>query len=189
MITNALINNTENIPTKKAKAAPKPKFSVSLLLVAIKCMSTLLTTKQHFNYGLNIMTALVSRMALKAVPEAINAICDCFSTIFKEDETGETTLEAIKLMSRFIKNKSYNVPKRVLETFLSLRLREELVRHRDNENGQDGANNKKRKKKDEKHVSRKMRKINKHEEEVEKEMREAEAVVDKEEREKRVSSF
>ncbi|RKO87098.1 CBF/Mak21 family-domain-containing protein [Blyttiomyces helicus] len=96
-------------------------------------------------------------------------------------------------------NRNYDVPEPMLKSFLHLRLRDELVvsrgdeeprrssgpskgkeRDKDIARNQDGVLGKKRKKGEEPHVSKKMRKVNRKDAEVEKELKEAEAVYDRE---------
>ncbi|CAG8780857.1 8291_t:CDS:2, partial [Cetraspora pellucida] len=86
-----------------------------------------------------------------------------------------------------IKSKSYVVHEEVLNTFLHLRLKEELsVKTLNNEDSvYDKTKGKKRKfdkQGPKKHLSKKLKKLYKERKEVEKDMKEAEAVVNREER-------
>ena len=132
--------------------------------------------------------------------------------VFQNDESGESSLDAVRLLSKMIKSREYAVhPEviifmkgflfpllfivtptdvlclwKVLNTFLHLRLKDELSAAKDDSN--DVARNKKKRKGDKVHLSRKMRKLAKERKLIEKEMKEADAIVDKEEKEKTVSS-
>nr|KAJ3419515.1 hypothetical protein HK105_006854 [Polyrhizophydium stewartii] len=145
-------------------------------------ISNLLKSVAHFNYRVNIMTVVVGAMRKVKNPDLLNTCCESFETLFREDETGEASLEAVRLISRFAKQANYQIRGRIIKIFLSLRLVDEL--HLPGEGAQ--ATTKKRKA-DREHVSKKMRKINRAHAEIEKEMKEAEATVDREEREKRHS--
>ena len=115
--------------------------------------------------------------------------CDAITEVFKNDESGEASLDAVKLITKMIKSKGYVVHEEVLNTFLHLRLRDEFNIRTSHED--EAIKDKKRKwKKQEpkKHLSRKMRKLEKERKRIEKEMKEAEAIVDKEDKEKRVSA-
>ena len=90
----------------------------------------------------------------------------------------------MKLISRLIKNKNYNVREQVLQTFLYLRLKDEL-KLPDKEEENKNKNNK-RKKKQQPFLTRKARKVLKENKEVEKEMKEYEATIDLERRQKMV---
>ncbi|KAK3812849.1 MAG: nucleolar complex-associated protein-domain-containing protein [Benniella sp.] len=162
---------TENDGSKKAKA--------DLATVAIHCMCNLLTNITHFNFRLNLMTALIARMSRRHWSELSETCSKTFKEVFKEDESGEASLDAVKLITKMIKSKSYLVHPNVINVFLTLRLKEELpTRH----GGDEDTNPKKRKKKEKVHISKKNRKLLKAKKEVETEMKEAEAVVDKEEK-------
>ncbi|KAI8825104.1 CBF/Mak21 family-domain-containing protein [Fimicolochytrium jonesii] len=179
-----ILENTVQATVKSTEEAEQ-----SLLVVAIRCMADLLTSVTHFNFRLNLMTAVVARMTLKN-PPAVSAICcNALCTVFVADESGEASLEAVKLISKAIKAKHYQVQEEVLNTLLRLRLnkdakadkKERKLKHYDDK---DRHNDRKRKKND-KHVSRKIRKVEKHNKEIEKELKEAEAVYDQDEVQKR----
>ncbi|KAI9207010.1 nucleolar complex-associated protein-domain-containing protein [Polychytrium aggregatum] len=159
-----------------------PHRDSSLAVVGVQCLTELLTSVPHFNFRINIMTAVVSRMVVKSPPEIPQLCCDAISTLFSKDEEGEPTLEAVKLISKMIKARNYVVGDNVLKTFLTLRLKDELVPKNDSKQNDKAS---KKRKKEQEHVSKKMRKIEKKDNEVEGEMKEAEAVFDKAEREKK----
>ncbi|KAF9080475.1 hypothetical protein BGX23_002101 [Mortierella sp. AD031] len=160
----------DDAATKKAKA--------DLATVAIHCMCNLLTSVTHFNFRLNLMTALIARMSRRHWSELSETCSKALKEVFTEDEAGEVSLDAVKLITKMIKSKSYLVHPNVISAFLTLRLKEELPTRT---NG-DEENPRKRKKKEKVHISKKNRKLLKAKKEVEVEMKEAEAVVDKEEK-------
>lgn len=89
------------------------------------------------------------------------------------------------MITRMVKSKNYAVHENVINTFLHLRLRDELTpvasqASKDTEK-QRGAKRKKQ------FLNKKARKALKETKEIEKEFKEAEAVVDKEEKEKHVT--
>ena len=160
----------ESDATKKAKA--------DLATVAVHCMCNLLTSVTHFNFRLNLMTALIARMSRRRWSDLSETCSKALKEVFTDDESGEVSLDAVKLITKMIKSKSYLVHPNVISAFLTLRLKEELPNR---QNG-DEDNSRKRKKKDKVHISKKNRKLLKAKKEVEVEMKEAEAVVDKEEK-------
>lgn len=112
-------------------------------------------------------------------------------TIFSNDLTGSTSLEAVRLLNRMVKERRFNVHPRALSCLLHLRLKTELgVRASAtsvDKVGRDqvmGGKNKRRKGKDREqpHLSKKAKKALKERKEIQREFREAEAEVDKEER-------
>ncbi|CAG8752975.1 15297_t:CDS:2, partial [Cetraspora pellucida] len=156
---------------------------------ALKCMCDLLISVTHFNFRLNLMMTIVSRLSTSKFTKMSAMCCDTIIEIFKNDESGEASLDAVKLITKMIKSKSYVVHEEVLNTFLHLRLKEELsVKTLNNEDSfYDKTKGKKRKfdkQGPKKHLSKKLKKLYKERKEVEKDMKEAEAVVNREEREK-----
>ncbi|RIB16573.1 nucleolar complex-associated protein [Gigaspora rosea] len=157
---------------------------------ALKCMCDLLISVTHFNFRSNLIMAIVCRMSTAEFTKMSAMCCDAIIEVFKNDESGEASLDAVKLITKMIKSKGYVVHEEVLNTFLHLRLKEELsIKVSNNEDSVNNQTKGKKRKYDKKelkkHLSKKLRKLDKERKEVEKEMKEAEAVVNKEEREKR----
>ncbi|KAI9249766.1 nucleolar complex-associated protein-domain-containing protein [Phascolomyces articulosus] len=152
----------------------------SLVLVAMRCLCELLTTKTHFNFRLNLMVTIVSRMSVVNWNEVADMGCKAMITVFENDESGRTSLDAVTMMTRMIKSKNYAVHENVINSFLHLRLRDELAPLA-SRSDDDESRGKKRKKQ---FLNKKARKALKETKEIEKEFKEAEAVVSKEEKEK-----
>ncbi|KAF9947388.1 hypothetical protein BGZ72_010594 [Mortierella alpina] len=159
--------------------AAATKAKADLATVAIHCMCNLLTSVTHFNFRLNLMTALIARMSRRSWSELSETCSKALKEVFADDESAEVSLDAVKLTTKMIKSKSYLVHPNVINIFLSLRLKEELPTR---QSGEEDGNSRKRKKKEKVHISKKNRKLLKAKKEVEVEMKEAEAVVDKEEK-------
>lgn len=118
-------------------------------------------------------------------------------TVLDNDQVGETALELVRLLNRMIKERRFNVHPNVLTCLLHLRLKAELgVKASDTRADRNEEPNRKEKRNKGKnkhnpelpHLSKAAKKAEKERKEIEKEMREAEAEVDREEREKTVSS-
>ena len=140
---------------------------ISLLKVCVTCMTELLKAVPHFNFRLNLITAIVSKMVLKKYPE-LTAMCGkALTELFENDELGEASMESVQVMADKFKAYKYDIPPQAITPLYYLRLAEFTSGKYRRE--------KKRKSK-EGHVSKKQRKIDKHQKEVEEEMREAEAV-------------
>ncbi|CAG8555523.1 4751_t:CDS:10 [Acaulospora morrowiae] len=155
--------------------------------VALQCLCDLLTSVTHFNFRSNLMTIIVQRMSAPELNKMSVMCCNAIIRVFREDESGEASLDAVKLLTKMIKSRQYVVHEEVLNTFLHLRLRDELNVNSLRDDDKSKINGKKRKlnkHEPKKHLSRKMRKLEKERKEIEKEVREAEAVVDKDEKEK-----
>ncbi|KAI8853921.1 CBF/Mak21 family-domain-containing protein [Chytridium lagenaria] len=151
----------------------------SVATAAIRCMTELLTTVPHFNFRINLMTAVVGHMATRQPADIGVMCCNAVKRVFKSDVTGETSLEAVRLISKFVKARAFKVGPEVLGTFLHLRLKDELASVAEEEKEKAGG---KRKRDEKVHMSKKARKVSKLEKEVQEEMKEAEAEVDREQR-------
>ncbi|ELU04426.1 hypothetical protein CAPTEDRAFT_154522 [Capitella teleta] len=94
-----------------------------LVMVALKCLCELMVAHPHFNFRTNII-ALVIPFACKFNPELSNLVCEYVRKIFKSDKSGESSLEIARLIGRVVKVTKFRVSERVLETFLSLKIKE-----------------------------------------------------------------
>ncbi|KAJ3380299.1 Nucleolar complex protein 3 [Lobulomyces angularis] len=173
--------------TKKNSKKENYKVDESLLIVAVRCLTELLQSVSHFNFRINILMAIVDRMSLKTPPEVSILCCNSISNLFDNDITGESSLEAVKLISKMLKQKNFNVTDEVLKTFLHLRLQSELHVEKNTEAEKQDKKTKNKnfnKKKKSPHISNSIRKVMKDYKEIEDEMKEAEAVVNKDEKKK-----
>ncbi|CAG8608991.1 13236_t:CDS:10, partial [Ambispora gerdemannii] len=180
----AYLQSLQNAVKATEKNPKKEKDAIGR--VALQCMCALLTSATHFNFRLNLMNAIIARMSTRKFTD-MSAMCrDTIIEIYKNDESGEASLDAVKLTTRMIKAQKYKVHEQVINTFLHLRLRDELVSANRTAASSDSQQQYMKKRKQERrHISRKMRKLEKDRQSVQKEMKEAEAVVDREDKEKK----
>ncbi|KAF8258615.1 nucleolar complex-associated protein-domain-containing protein [Lactarius quietus] len=159
--------------------------------VALQCMCTLFVEVTHFNFRVNIMSAIVARLSKKSWDEASNLCLDSVITVFRADTTGIPSLEIVRLLNRMIKERRFAVHPNVLTCLLHLRLKTELgIRASEAKAEREEVKREKphqRKKSKVKgaestHLSKKAKKALKEKKEIQKELKEAEASVDKEER-------
>uniref|UniRef100_A0A4W3K2U6 Nucleolar complex protein 3 homolog n=1 Tax=Callorhinchus milii TaxID=7868 RepID=A0A4W3K2U6_CALMI len=140
--------------------------------VAIKCLCELLVALPHFNFHNNITVMIVPLMndASKQISEMC---CEAVKKLFKQDKVGESSLTMVKVISGLVKSRNYEIKSEVLNTFLSLRIKEVEVK----KDSEDIAPKKKFMTFKEKRqsLSRKQRKWKKAEEKLEKELLETEA--------------
>ncbi|KAG0170744.1 hypothetical protein DFQ28_003874 [Apophysomyces sp. BC1034] len=155
----------------------------SMALVAARCLCELLTTKIHFNFRLNIMASVVARMSTLKWNEIADLCCKSIIVVLENDESGRASLDALRMITRMIKSKGYAVHENVVNSFLYLRLKDEMVpvAHQSEETDSKG---KKRKRESKPFLTKKARKALKETKLIEKEFQEAEAVVSKEEKDK-----
>lgn len=164
--------------------------------MALQCLCTLLTDLTHFNFRANIMGAIVGHLSRKSWDESSDLCLRSVTSVFRADETGEASLELVRLLNRMVKERHFQVHGNVLSCLMALRLKNELhVRSSDTKADKADANEhvkrgkgkgKKGKDGEPVHLSKQQKKALKEKKEIEKEMREADAEVDKEERAKTV---
>ncbi|KAH9854145.1 nucleolar complex-associated protein 3 [Lenzites betulinus] len=170
------------------------KAKSELAEAALHCMCTLLVEVTHFNFRVNLMSSVVAALSRKSWDKTSDLCLDTLIKVFRADNTGEPSLEVVRLMNRMIKERKYNVHPEVLSCLLHLRLKTELgVRSSDSRadkestgkgfsKGRAAARRAKGKTVDQPHLSKKAQKVMKERKEIEKEMHEAAAEVDKDER-------
>ncbi|XP_064630556.1 nucleolar complex protein 3 homolog [Lineus longissimus] len=146
----------------------------SLRDISIQCMCSLLASHPEFNFRSNMIATLVPFMN-NETPEIADQVCDCFKEVLKADKMGEISLEMVRLASKYIKSKSHQVKPKVLNVFLSLRIKEVDFEHTKTENK--AAKHERLRK-----MSKRERKRNKKMVEVNKELQEAAVSEDKNKR-------
>ncbi|KAL0946935.1 hypothetical protein HGRIS_013095 [Hohenbuehelia grisea] len=162
-----------------------------LSTVALQCMCSLLSEVTHFNFRVNLMSSIVARLSRKSWDESSDLCLNTLIKVFREDLTGQASMEIVRLLNRMIKERRFNVHPDVLTCLLHLRLKTELgVRASDSRTdkpeSQPSHKGKRRgtgnKAVDQPHLSKKAKKALKEKKAIEREFRDAEAEVDKEER-------
>lgn len=158
----------------------------NLLKVAVFCLTELLGSASHFNFRVNILTAIISKMIMKKNPDITKMCCDAIEKLFINDEIGEHSLEAMKIISDMFKAAKNDVLAITLDPFLSLNLKD-CNSKRIQSSKASMYDNPKKRKKETVHVSKKMKKINEYRKEVDQELKEAESSFDLEEKQRFVS--
>lgn len=90
--------------------------------VAITCACTLVTAVPHFNFRTDLLKILVGKLSSRKIDDAFNKCLRALETLFRDDEEGRPSMEAVSLLSKMMKAKSYQVHETVLNLFLYLRL-------------------------------------------------------------------
>jgi nucleolar complex protein 3 len=154
---------------------------MSIAKVAVNCACGLLMHVPHFNFRGELLKMVVQVLSVKTVDETFTKCRTTLEEIFRNDEEGRVSFDAVQMLTRMFKAKHYRVDESVINTFLCLRLLSEL----DVKASQETVENpRKRKKKDREFRTKKARKQEKENKEIEKELKEADATVSHEEREK-----
>ncbi|KAK3333589.1 nucleolar complex-associated protein-domain-containing protein [Cercophora scortea] len=94
--------------------------------IAITCACTLLGAVPHFNFRGELIRILVRKLSARTVDAGFVKCRQALETLFREDEEGRPSLEAVSLLSKMIKARDYHVDETVLNLFLHLRLLSEF---------------------------------------------------------------
>ncbi|KAJ5098059.1 hypothetical protein N7532_005060 [Penicillium argentinense] len=176
---------------QKLGALTKPGKNVSvdpgLKSIAINCTCTMLQSVPHFNFRNELLKILVNRLARRQVDTDFVKCRESLETIFEKDMDGLVSLEAVRLLSKMMKARDFQIHETVLDTFLHLRLLGEFAQKasrdrvdRKEEEAPIGG----KKKQQREFRTKKERKILKERKLVEKDMKQADALVSHEERDK-----
>ncbi|KAG5962441.1 hypothetical protein E4U58_003889 [Claviceps cyperi] len=98
----------------------------SLSNVAVTCACTLLTSVPHFNFRAELLRIVVSKLSRKVLNQDGAKAIETLETLFRDDEEGRPSLEAVSLVTKMMKAKEFAVSENVLNLFLSLRLLSEF---------------------------------------------------------------
>lgn len=172
---------------QSAQSGSSKEAGPNLGSVAISCACALLVAVPHFNFRGDILKILVGKLSTRKVDADFIKCRETIETLFKEDDDGTSSLDAVSILTKMMKSRGYRIDESVLNTFLHLRLLSEFswkasTNHIDKPNGGEIQG----KKLKEKRVFRtkKERKLLKEQKVVEKEMSQADATVGHEERDR-----
>ncbi|KAK2595572.1 hypothetical protein QQS21_006683 [Conoideocrella luteorostrata] len=98
----------------------------SLSNVAVTCACTLLTSVPHFNFRSDLLRILVGKLSRRKLDKDGAKVIQALETLFRDDEEGRPTLEAVSLITKMMKAKEFAVHESTLNLFLTLRLLSEF---------------------------------------------------------------
>ncbi|CAI1566493.1 hypothetical protein SEUBUCD646_0L00680 [Saccharomyces eubayanus] len=179
------IETLKNLSKTPSNAAP---IKVSLGILATQAAKELISTASHFNFRTDIFTLLLRRICKPRIstdPTSIQII-KTFETLLNDDEEGLISFEILRIFSKILKTRSFNVEESVLNMLLSLDV---LHDYDPNTKAEEQIRAPKLKKKDRVHLSKKQKKARKEMQQIDEEMRNAEQAVSAEEREKNQSEI
>lgn len=179
---HALVTGYQNYLKDLAKYA-KLRGSQDLQKVAITCACTLVNAVPHFNFRTDLLKILVAKLSSRKVDESFNRCLRSFETLFRDDEEGRPSMEAVSLLSKMMKVKNYQVNEAVLNLFLWLRVLSEFA-GKASKDGVDGPTTMSNTKKKKEFRTKRERKEQKEERALAKEMVQADATVSHEERDR-----
>jgi nucleolar complex protein 3 len=162
-----------------------------LASTALSCASTLLLAVPHFNFRPDLLKIVIDSLSRRATGKDYENSVQTIEKLFREDEDGKASLEAVQMLTKMMKTRDYQIHESILNMFLHLRLLSEFGR-KGSYNRVDRTERdqiqvpKKIKRMQEKRTfhTKRNRKMTKERKILEKEMEEADAVVSHEERDK-----
>lgn len=94
--------------------------------VAVRAACSLLKAAPHFNFRIELLNILVNQIAKKNVDEIFVRCRTTIEELFQEDQEGEASFEAMRLLCKKMKVREYQIDQSTLGTFLHLRLLTEM---------------------------------------------------------------
>ena len=171
---------------KPTKASDE--VAASTAQVATFCACNLLLAVPHFNSRDQLLKILIDRLSEKKIDSNFIKCRETLETLFRDDEDGTPSLDAVKMLTKMMKARDYKVDESVLDTFLHLRLLSEFSskasQNKVDKLTADGSALGKKPKQKREFRTKKQRKMLKDQKAVEKEFREADAIVSHEERDR-----
>ncbi|EPS32867.1 hypothetical protein PDE_07828 [Penicillium oxalicum 114-2] len=182
-------NYVQKLATLSKPGRANADTDPGLKSLAISCACTLLQAVPHFNFRSELVKILVNRLARKQVDGDFVKCRETMEEIFAKDNDGVVSLEAVRLLSKMMKAREFNINESVLNTFLHLRLLGEFSRKAsrdrvDREEPEDEKTFGKKQKQKREFRTKRERKVMKERKIVEKDMKVADALVSHEERDK-----
>ncbi|KFA72720.1 hypothetical protein S40288_07615 [Stachybotrys chartarum IBT 40288] len=168
---------------KCAKLEVKPgPGGQSLSSVAIKCACTLITSVPHFNFRTDLLKILVGKLSKRRLDKDSIQCQLALETLFRDDEEGRPSMEAVSLLSKMMKARDFQVDETVVNLFLNLRLLSEFSGKASRDRVERSTEPGPRKKKE--FRTKRERKTVKEQKAFDKDMAQADAMVSHEERER-----
>lgn len=114
--------------TKSAKPGhgDGSKIPLSVSNLAISCICALVLAVPHFNFRCELLKVIVNKLCTKTIDAAFIKCRETVETLFRNDEDGNASLDAVTLLTRTMKARDYQVDESVLNTLLHLRLLSEF---------------------------------------------------------------
>ena len=156
--------------------------------VAIACTCALLIAVPHFNFRGELLKILVGKLSTNTIDAEFIKCRETLESLFRNDEEGTSSLDAIGLITRMMKARNYQIDESVLNTFLHLRLLSEFSskasQNRIDKASADSRDGSQKLKIKKEFRTKKQRKLMKERKAVEKEFKEADATVSHEQRDR-----
>jgi nucleolar complex protein 3 len=106
-----LLNYKAYISTLVAtiKASRKDESVAPLSIVAVSCAMSLLVSVPHFNFRTDLLKILVAQLSRRTQNEVFLKCLETLTTLFKEDDEGHASFEAVSMISKMAKARNYRL--------------------------------------------------------------------------------
>ena len=171
----------------KGDCVVSPTESMGASSAAVTCACNLLLAAPHFNFRKELLKIIIESLFRRGDDLAHQKCINTLETLFREDEDGMPSFEAVTLLVKSIKDRRYSVHERVINVFLHLRLLSEFSSKasRDRVEKSPSDDHVSEKRKGQRHFrTKRQRKLIKEEKRLDRDFREADAVVGHEHRDK-----
>ncbi|KAK1930611.1 Nucleolar complex protein 3 [Phytophthora citrophthora] len=108
-------------PEQLAAMTARERRDVLLAETGVRCLAQLLEKKYAFNFHLNLVIALVP-MADSQFPSVREQACASFESVFKSDKTCVCSYEIVQQISSYVKQKQHRVQPFIIRTLLIMPL-------------------------------------------------------------------
>eukprot|EP00644_Phytophthora_capsici_P001008 jgi/Phyca11/551706/estExt2_Genewise1Plus.C_PHYCAscaffold_430181 len=108
-------------PEQLAAMTARERRDVLLAETGVRCLAQLLEKKYAFNFHLNLVIALVP-MADSQFPSVREQACASFESVFKSDKTCVCSYEIVQQISSYVKQKQHRVQPFIIRTLLVMPL-------------------------------------------------------------------
>ncbi|KAK5989043.1 Nucleolar complex-associated protein 3 [Cladobotryum mycophilum] len=183
----ALVAGYQNYIKELARCVKSETKSIrgqSLSGVAITCTCTLVTSVPHFNFRSDLLRILVGKLSRRKVDQDGVKCLRALETLFRDDEEGRPTQEAVSLLSKMMRVRDYEVDESVLNLFLSLRLLSEFSGKASQDTVEKAEEPKVKRSYKKEFRTKRLKKVMKEQKSLEKDMAAADAMVSHDERDK-----
>ncbi|KAL1899448.1 hypothetical protein Sste5346_002845 [Sporothrix stenoceras] len=164
---------------KRSKVA---KNANSLADAALACACSLLNAVPHFNFREDLLKIIVGKLSTRRVDASFVKCRLALETLFREDDEGRPSMEAVAMLSKMMKARDYWIDESVPNTFLHLRLLSEFSGKGSQDSVERSSDEPKNKKKE--FRTKRTRKLMKEQKALDRDMAQADALVAHEERER-----
>jgi nucleolar complex protein 3 len=80
-----------------------------LSTVSVSCVTSLLVAVPHFNFRTELLKIVIAQVSRRTPDDAFIKCREALEILFREDEDGHASLEAVSMVSKMMKTRHYKV--------------------------------------------------------------------------------